>query len=62
MNFKDIIDKLGEGEVRKTWLLSEDNIAYKVDFKMDGMIFSFVSYDEVGTYSQLYIYLDNVQR
>lgn len=57
MNFMDIRDRIGDGQVVKTWFSNEDNIAYKLDYVVDGMVYSFVSYDEQGQESQLYITL-----
>lgn len=57
MDFKEIMDKMGNSQVVKTWFSNEDNIAYKIDYVVDGVVYSFVSYDEQGKESQLYISL-----
>ncbi|WP_052339441.1 hypothetical protein [Gorillibacterium massiliense] len=59
MNFKDILSKLGNGQVKKTWFSNEANLAYQLDFKVGGMLYSFVSDDEQGIDSELYISLNS---
>lgn len=58
MSFKEIVDKLGEGQIEQTWVSNEDNLIYKLDIQIDGIVYRFVSYDETGEDSQLYICLD----
>lgn len=57
MDFKEIMGKMGNSKVVKTWFSNEDNVAYKLDYVIDGVVYSFVSYDEQGKESQLYIAL-----
>jgi|GEM_PF-2724502 len=57
MDFKEIMGKMGNSEVVKTWFSNEDNVAYKLAYVVDGVAYSFVSYDEQGKESQLYISL-----
>ncbi|TQR38698.1 hypothetical protein [Brevibacillus brevis] len=59
MNFKDIISKLENAQVKKTWISTEDNVAYKIDYKLDDVVYTFISSDELGNESQLFISLDD---
>ena len=59
MNFVQIKEVLGETEVTKTWLANEDNIAYQLLFKKDNINYRFISYDENGDNSILYISKQN---
>jgi len=59
MNFKEITNKIENSQVVKTWFSNEDNFAYKLDYALDGVLYSFVSYDEKGKESQLYISLND---
>lgn len=55
MDFKEIMDEMGKSQAVKTWISNEDNAAYKLEYVDDGVVYSFVSYDEQGKESQLYI-------
>lgn len=55
MDFKEIMDKMGKSQVVKTWISNENKVAYKLEYVDDGVVYSFVSYDEQGKESQLYI-------
>lgn len=55
MDFKEIMDEMGKSQAVKTWISNEDNVAYKLEYVDDGVVYSFVSYDEQGKESQLYI-------
>jgi hypothetical protein len=57
MDFRKIMGKLGKSHIVKTWFANEDNVAYKLDYVMDKVVYSFVSYDKQGKESQLYITL-----
>lgn len=57
MDFKEIMSKIGTSQVVKTWFSNEDNVAYKLDYAVEDLVYSFVSYDEQGKESQLYITL-----
>lgn len=57
MKFEEIFSYMGKTSVKKTWLASEDNTAYKIDYQLDGLIYSFVSNEEDGNGSELYISL-----
>lgn len=59
MNFVQIKEVLGETEVTKTWLANEDNIAYQLLFKKDKIDYRFISYNENGDDSILYISKQN---
>ncbi|WP_035985186.1 MULTISPECIES: hypothetical protein [Bacillales] len=59
MNFIDIMSKLENVQVKKTWVSTEDNVAYKIDYKLDGVVYTFISSDELGNESQLFISLDD---
>lgn len=55
MDFKEIMDEMGKSQAVKTWISNEDNVAYRLEYVDDGVVYSFVSYDEQGKESQLYI-------
>lgn len=55
MNFEQIKEVLGEIEVTKIWLGNEDNLAYSLSFKKDNKEFQFISYEENGENSILFI-------
>lgn len=57
MNFGEIMDKLG-GQVTETWIANEECIYYQIVYKTDGLVYHFVSHDEEGTYTWLYVSLD----
>lgn len=57
MNFKDIISKLENAKVQKTWVSTEENVAYKIDYKLEDVVYTFISSDELGNESQLFISL-----
>lgn len=57
MDFDEIMDKLG-GQVSQTWIANEECIYYQIVYKTDGLVYQFVSYDEEGSYTWLYISLD----
>ena len=48
MSFQVIKDKAGYSQVLKTWISSEDNIIYVLQYYVDGLENSFVSFDEQG--------------
>jgi hypothetical protein len=55
MNFADIKKNLGDEKVKKTWISTEDDTAYELDYNINGIKYSFVSYEEDGKSSELYI-------
>jgi hypothetical protein len=57
MNFSEIMDKL-DGQVSETWIANEEIIYYQIVYKEDGLEYQFVSHDEEGTYTWLYISRD----
>lgn len=58
MLFKEIKSILGDKPITKSWISTEDNTVYKVDYTLDGLLFSFVSYDQDGNNTELYISSD----
>ena len=57
MDFSEIMDKLNS-PVTETWIANEDCVYYQIVYKMDGLVYQFVSYDEEGTAVELYISRD----
>lgn len=57
MDFNEIRGKLGDIEVTKTWIANEDNVAYELYYQSENVEYRFLSYDEQGTDSVLYISL-----
>lgn len=58
MEFKQIMNLLGDSEVTNTWIAYEECTAYRLDYRFEGLVWSFVSYDVTGAGSGLYIQLD----
>ena len=61
MSFQEIKDKAGYSQVLKTWISSEDNIIYVLKYYVDGLEYSFVSYDDQGMGTELFIALSQKQ-
>ena len=57
MSFQVIKDKAGYSQVLKTWIFSEDNNIYVLKYYVDGLEYSFVSFDEQGIGTELFIAL-----
>ncbi|GMX61308.1 hypothetical protein Elgi_11120 [Paenibacillus elgii] len=55
MNFAEIKSRLGLGEVQETWLGTEDNLAYKLEYQLNGLTYSFISTKPDGRASELVI-------
>lgn len=55
MNFSEIREILKDTKIKKTWLANEDNVVYEVFFTMNNIDYRFISYDEYGEDSILYI-------
>jgi hypothetical protein len=58
MKFEEIKKLMGDQEVRKTWISSEDSTAYELAYVINGLKFSFQSYEEDGEASGLYISIE----
>ncbi|MBD3920895.1 hypothetical protein H8B09_19165 [Paenibacillus sp. PR3] len=56
MKFEEIKNRLGDEEVKKSWISSEDVTAYKLEYVLNGITYSFQSYAEDGEASELYIH------
>lgn len=55
MTFDEIKKNLEGGDVKKTWIASEEDVAYVLEYSINGFKYSFVSYEEDGKSSELYI-------
>lgn len=55
MTFDEIKKNLKGCSVKKTWIASEKDVAYELDYILNGFKYSFVSYEEDGKSSELYI-------
>lgn len=55
MNFAEIKNRLGPREVQETWLGTEDNLAYKLEYQLNGLTYSFISTKSDGRASELVI-------
>lgn len=61
VDFKEIQDILGDVECKETWMSNEKNTAYEISYHEDNVVYRFVSYDELGKDSALYISLEYTQ-
>ncbi len=57
MTFAEIKKKLGVEDIKKSWIATEEIVAYVLEYNDNGFNYSFVSYEEDGKYSELYISL-----
>lgn len=59
MNFSEIQKLLGNADINMTWIGNEENTVYEFCFQEGGVCYRFISYDEKGIDSVLYISLQN---
>jgi hypothetical protein len=55
MNFKQLQERLGKGAIEKTWYETPENIAYKTSYIFDNNVLTFLSFEEDGSNSWLWI-------
>lgn len=61
MDFSEIQELLGDADINMTWISNEENTVYEFCFQEGGVNYKFISYDEKGKDSVLYISLQNSQ-
>jgi hypothetical protein len=60
MNFLQIQEKLGKTHVKETWVETEHNKAYEIEYECENLIISFLSFKKDGTNSKLTIFRKDI--
>lgn len=61
MDFNEIRKLLGDADINMTWISNEENTVYEFCFQENSVNYKFISYDDKGKDSVLYISLQNSQ-